>query len=99
MSLQGRTEPMRLFGPRGAARMLKRAEDFAVDRLAFPLEVTELEPGQNVARKGYAIVPYAADHRGARALGFSVVEASRQGRFDPDRARELGVTEGPVFRQ
>jgi len=97
MSLQGRTEPMRLFGPRGAARMLKRAEDFAVDRLAFPLEVTELEPGQNVARKDYAIVPYAADHRGARALGFAVVEEIRKGRFNPDRARELGVPEGPLW--
>lgn len=97
MSLQGRTEPMRLFGPRGAARMLKRAEDFAVDRLAFPLEVAELEPGQRVARKDYAIVPYAADHRGARAIGYALVEEIRKGRFNPDRARELGVPEGPMW--
>src|SRR5260221_345803 len=88
---------VQLCKPRNHARMLQRAEDCAVDRLAFPLEVTELEPGQNVARKDYAIVPYAADHRGARALGFAVVEEIRKGRFNPDRARELGVPEGPLW--
>ena len=52
MALQGRTEPLRLWGPRGATRMLKRAEDFGMDRLTFPLEVTELEPDQRVERDG-----------------------------------------------
>src|SRR5438309_7043708 len=51
MSLQGRTEPLRLWGPRGAARMLKRAEGFAMDCLSFPVVVAELGPGQRVARK------------------------------------------------
>ena len=31
MALQGRAEPLRLWGPRGAARVLKRAEGFGVD--------------------------------------------------------------------
>jgi ribonuclease Z len=60
MSLQGRTEPLRLWGPRGAVRTLKRAEDFGMDRLSFPIEVAELDPEQRIARKDYAIVPYAA---------------------------------------
>ena len=97
MSLQGRTEPLRLWGPRGAHRMLKRAEDFGMDRLSFALEVAELEPGQRIARKDYAIVPYEADHRGARALGYCVVEDERKGRFNPDLARELGIPEGPLW--
>jgi ribonuclease Z len=96
MSLQGRTDPLRLWGPRGAARMLKRAEDFGMDRLSFPLEITELEPGQSVARQDYAIVPFPVDHRGARAVGYAVVEEERKGRFNPDLARELGIPEGPL---
>src|SRR3954468_22661940 len=51
MSLQGRTDPLRLWGPRGAARMIKRAEDFGMDRLSFPLEVAEVEPGERIPRK------------------------------------------------
>lgn len=97
MSLQGRTDPLRLWGPKGAARMLKRAEDFGMDRLSFPLEIAELEPGERVSRRDYAIVPFPVDHRGARAVGYALVEDDRKGRFNPDLARELGVPEGPMW--
>jgi ribonuclease Z len=97
MSLQGRTEPLRLWGPRGAARTLKRAEEFGMDRLNFPLQVVELEPGERVPRNDYSIVPYAVDHRGARAVGYALVEEDRKGRFNPDIARELGIPEGPLW--
>ena len=97
MSLQGRTEPLRLWGPRGATRMLKRAEDFGMDRLTFSLEVTELEPGQRIERKDYAVVPFPVDHRGARAVGYLLEEQDRKGRFNPELARELGVPEGPLW--
>jgi ribonuclease Z len=97
MALQGRAEPLRLWGPRGAARMLKRAEEFGMDRLTFPVEVTELEPGARLARKDYAIVAFAVDHRGSRSLGYALTEDDRKGRFHPDRARELGVPEGPLW--
>src|SRR5256885_15256400 len=80
MSLQGRTERLRLWGPRGAARVLKRAEAFGMDRLSFPLEIAELEPGQRIERQDYAIVPFPVDHRGARALGYALVEETRKGR-------------------
>jgi ribonuclease Z len=97
MSLQGRTERLRMWGPRGAAKMLKRAEEFGMDRLSFPLEVTELDPGDRVERKDYAVVPYPVNHRGARAVGYALVEQDRKGRFNPDVARELGVPEGPMW--
>jgi ribonuclease Z len=97
MSLQGRTEPLRLWGPRGAARAVKRAEEFGMDRLTFPIEVTELEPGKRVERTDYAIVPFAVDHRGARALGYALVEHERKGRFNPELARSLGIPEGPLW--
>ncbi len=97
MSLQGRSEPLRLWGPKGAIRTLKRAEEFGMDRLSFPLEVVELDPGQRIARKDYAITPFAVDHRGARAVGYAITEDDRKGRFNPDRARELGVPEGPLW--
>ena len=97
MALQGRIEPLRLWGPRGGARMLKRAEEFGMDRLSFPVEIGELEPDVRVARKDYAIVPFAVDHRGSRSLGYSLVEEDRKGRFNPERARALGIPEGPLW--
>jgi ribonuclease Z len=97
MALQGRTDPLRLWGPRGAVRTLKRAEDFGMDRLTFPIEVVEVEPGQRIERKDYAIVPFAVDHRGARAVGYLLAEEERKGRFNPDLARQLGIPEGPLW--
>ena len=97
MSLQGRVEPLRLWGPRGALRTLKRAEEFGMDRLSFPLEIAEVDPGQRIARKDYAVVAYPVDHRGARALGYAVIEDDRKGRFNPEHARELGIPEGPLW--
>jgi ribonuclease Z len=97
MALQGRADPLRLWGPRGAARMLKRAEEFGMDRLSFPVEITELEPGSRLERKDYAIVAFAVDHRGSRSLGYAIVEDDRKGRFNPDLARELGIPEGPLW--
>lgn len=68
-----------------------------MDRLSFPIEVAEVEPGQRIARKDYAIIPFAVDHRGARAVGYAIAEDDRKGRFNPDRARELGIPEGPLW--
>ena len=97
MSLQGRTDPLRLWGPKGAARTLKRAEEFGMDRLSFPIEIGELEAGERVTRKDYAIVPFLVDHRGARAVGYAIEEEDRKGRFNPELARELGIAEGPLW--
>ena len=97
MALQGREEPLRLWGPRGAGRVLRTAVAFGADRPGFPVEIAELEPGQPVARTGYRIVPFPVDHGGPPAFGYALVEDERKGRFNPERARELGIPEGPLW--
>lgn len=97
LALQGREEPLRLWGPKGAERILRRAVEFGVDRVGFPVEIRAVVPEQPIERDGYAIVPYAAEHAGGQAVGYAVVEAERRGRFNPDLARELGVPEGPLW--
>jgi len=67
MSLQGRSDPLRLWGPRGAARMLKRAEDFGMDHLSFPVEIAELEPGDRVARTRSSRFRWITEARGRSA--------------------------------
>ena len=54
-------------------------------------QTTGASPGDAVRRNGYAIVAFAANHLRAPALGFALVEDIRLGRFNPDRARELGI--------
>ena len=99
MALQGRTDVLRLYGPKGADRHLKRAEQFGVDRLTFPVEIKELDAGDRIKRTGYSITAFAVDHGPGPAFGYALVEDDRKGRFDPDKARELGVPEGPMWGQ
>jgi ribonuclease Z len=97
LSLQGRIEPMRLWGPRGSAALLRQAIALGSDKQSFALEINEITPDSPIPRKGYSIVPYAADHKDKLALGFAIIEEIRLGRFNPDKARELGVPEGPAW--
>ena len=96
LGLQGRTDPMRLYGPKGARRLLTGALNLGVERVPFEVDVVELEPDAALRRGDYEIMTYAADH-GANALGYVLVEKDRLGRFDPARARELGVPEGSLW--
>jgi ribonuclease Z len=97
LALQLREQPLRIWGPKGAQALFKRAEGLGNEKLTFPLTVTDLEPGAVVRRKDYEIRAFAVEHRKGAALGFALVEDIRRGRFDPDHARALGIPEGPLW--
>jgi ribonuclease Z len=96
LGLQGRTDPMRFFGPKGARKLLGAALGLGVERVPFEVEIEELEPETALHREGYEILTFAADHGGS-AIGYVLVEKDRLGKFDPARAQELGVPEGPLW--
>ena len=96
MQLQGRTEPLSIIGPPGSESVLRRALLLGGERLPFPVDIREC--GEGVAWQGdaYAVHAFPVDH-GTRAVGWALVEDDRLGRFDVERARALGVPEGPLF--
>lgn len=96
MALQDRTAPIRIHGPAGAHQHLGTLVALGMERPRFPVEIIELAPGDRVERGDFAIVTAEARHKG-KCLGFALVEEERLGRFDPERARALGVPEGPLW--
>jgi len=96
MGLQDRREPMRLWAPAGGRRILAEAVHLGVERVPFDITISEMEAGQRVERDEFDIVAFRA-HHGGSALGYALVEHDRRGRFDVERARALGVPEGPAF--
>jgi ribonuclease Z len=96
LGLQGRTDPLRLYGPRGAQKVLETALMLGVERAPFAVDIQELKPGDAVKRDGYAIEAFTTEHGGG-AIGYALREADRKGRFDPDAARTAGVPEGPLW--
>lgn len=97
LALQLREQPLRIWGPKGAQALFKRADGLGNEKLTFPLTVTDLESGAVVRRKDYEIRAFEVEHRKGAALGFALVEDIRRGRFDPDHARALGIPEGPLW--
>ena len=91
-----RRDGLVLYGPKGARRILQHAMEVGIERVKFPLEIIELCPGDRLGRDDYDIVTFETDHR-ADTIGYALVEHERLGRFDPDKARELGVPEGPLW--
>ena len=96
LGLQGRAEPMRLYGPKGAKKVLANAISLGVERVPFGVEVIELEVGQELKRDEYVIRAFATEH-GANTIGYALVEDERPGRFDPEKAKAAGVPEGPLW--
>lgn len=94
--LQGRTEALQLYGPQGAKKVLSKAVELGVERAPFSIDIHELESGSKIQRKGYDIEVIPADH-GKGAVAFALREHTRLGRFDPDKARALGIPEGPLW--
>jgi ribonuclease Z len=96
LGLQDRSQPVTLFGPRGAQRILGAAISLGIERNKFPVEILEIKPGDRLIRGEYDIVVFETEHR-ADTLGFALVEHPRLGRFNPERARNLGIPEGPLW--
>ncbi len=91
-----RQDPMRLYGPKPAGRILSQALSLGLQGARFPIEIHELKDGEAVQRDGYEVRAFKVDHR-ISAMGYALSEPNRPGRFNLERARELGIPEGPLF--
>ena len=101
LGLQGRPEPLFLYGPKGAKKVLTTAMQLDVERVPFPVEIVEVKAGDIVAgpvkRDGYDIGTFPTEHGGGPSLGYLLKEHVRRGRFDVEKARTLGIPEGPLW--
>ena len=98
MSSLIRDKPLDLYGPEGIGAYLgslRRTLAFAAN---FPVRVTELKPGEEVSKNGYSIKTTKAVHD-ITCLAYAVIESERPGRFHPEKAKKLGVPEGPMWKQ
>ena len=96
LGMGGRSEPLVLYGPPPAKRLLRQAVLLGVDTLPFQLDILELQHGGSVRRNGYTVGAIQVDHR-VSALAYVLQEDDRPGRFNLEKARSLFVREGPDF--
>ena len=100
--LQGRTDALFLYGPKGAKKVLGQAIQLGVERVPFPVEIVEVKAGEAIrgpgsgARDGYEIRAFATEHGGG-SVGYALREFERRGRFDVEKAKAAGIPEGPLW--
>ena len=102
MGMDRRARPLTLIGPPGINEYLDTLARLKILFVNFPLEVREFGPMSDLTivyeADEYTVSAYPLDHR-LFALGYRIAERPRPGRFNLERARELGVPEGPLFRR
>jgi ribonuclease Z len=100
MGLDRRTRDLGLTGPRGIRDYLDMLERLRVVFLTYPVELAEFSslPQSTVVYETteYSVTALALDHR-LFALGYRIDERPRPGRFNVEKARALGVPEGPLW--
>ena len=92
-ALRGRELPLSVYGPRGLRELLTSLRR-VVGRLPYDVRLLELQPGDVLERDGYRLATFGVAH-GVSALGWSLIEATRPGRFDVAEAESLGIPNGP----
>ena len=93
MSLSNRSDPLVVCGPRGTASALDAMMSVTEGETTYPVEVVEVEGGEEVHVGCYTVFPYATDH-GIASVGYVLKEPDRPGRIDAEKARSLGIQGG-----
>ena len=92
-----RTDPLTVHVPTRTADRLRSVLFGLTGRPAYPITIEEHAPDEVALEADkYEVRTCATAHR-TRSIGYVLEEHSRKGRFDRDRAEELGVPVGPKF--
>jgi ribonuclease Z len=92
-----REEPLAIHAPPGSRRHIESLLHAGGHQPSFPIRVNEVSPGAvALDGDGFEVRAFETEHR-TRSVGWTLVEDDRRGRFDRDRAEELGVPVGPKF--
>ncbi|QLK24476.1 ribonuclease Z [Natrinema zhouii] len=97
MAFNDRDAPLAIHTPRGTRTQLKSLVNALGNRPSFPVRINEVGGGDVAYRADeYEVRAFDTDHD-TRSVGYALVEDDRKGRFDRERAEELGVPVGPAF--
>lgn len=96
MNLINRTHPLEVFGPPGIRDFIERTTIPAMCEPAFELAVHEVAGGEITSGRNYSVIGALGEHS-VPNIAYRITVGGSQGRFIPERARELGVPEGPLW--
>ena len=94
MTLNSRSQPLTLVGPDALREFVTSALATTDHHPGFPIDIAP-PPYRG---RGFTVVSAPLDHR-IPAIGYCIIEDERPGAFDVEKARALGISPGPEYRE
>ena len=98
LSFMGRTRDLEIIGPKGVAQFVRSVNRAVRLYSRFPISVREVSAGRVINDPEYEVRAAWGRH-GIPCLAYAFQEKPRSGRFDPVKARRLGIPEGPLWKR
>ncbi len=96
MNLLNRVHPLDIYGPKGLKEFIYETTISTMSEPSFDLMIHEAEEGEIIREGGIIVKGVWADHSRAN-LSYRVTFGASQGRFIPEKAKGLGIPEGPLW--
>lgn len=94
--LAGNPTKIDVYGPPGLNDYIKACQRYSFTHFSYPLKVHTVEPGIVYEDDEYIVKCGLLKHR-VTAFGYRIEEKDRPGRFDVEKAKELGIPSGPIY--
>ena len=98
MSMQNRTETLEIFGPSGIEEFIAANIKVLNFGLSFPVIITIVNDGRIFENEKYSINICKANHS-VVAFSYLFEEKDKAGRFNLEKAKELGIPEGELWKK
>lgn len=94
--LAGNPNRVDIYGPPGLNEYLRACERFSYTHFSYPIQVHTVQPGVIYEDEEYIVSCQPLKHR-VTSFGYRVEEKDRTGRFNVEKANELGIPSGPLY--
>ncbi|MEM3506207.1 MAG: ribonuclease Z [Candidatus Bathyarchaeia archaeon] len=98
MSLLGRNKELEVYGPSGINDFLESIFKTVPFNLNYSIKVNSIDEGKILEKNEYEIFAKKTNH-GIPCFAFALIEKPKPGRFYPEKARALGIPEGPLWKK
>jgi len=97
MSLMDRERKLEIYGPPGIEAFVNAIQQTVQFNLTFTLEILEIKDADIACEeREYEVRAVWADHV-VPSLAYALIEKPRPGKFNPKKAKALGIPEGPLW--
>ena len=98
MSMQKRTETLEIFGPSGIEEFIAANIKVLNFGLSFPVLINTIKEGKIFENEKYSVKVCKANHS-ITAYSYVFQEKDKPGRFNVNKANELGIPEGELWNK